>query len=487
MANRPKIDSMGDNLKPELGDRIQSFGIGLVLIMMGVWMLSRATMTVDYILGFTALVLGGYPFQKTLLGMKKVSEKHTNDSHINADVSELVKDCNLFACDLFSLLSENQDGNLFFSPSSISSALAMTFAGAKGETAREMKDTLRFSLPPHRLHQAFQQLKEETRTGGIEFRVANRLWGQKGYQFLDDFLKLTDQHYSAMLESLDFSTDAEHARHTINKWVEDQTVQKIKELIGSGMLSEETRLVLTNAIYFLGCWENEFDVDSTVDAPFYVDSEKTVTVPMMNQTDYFGYAESEDFQVLQLPYRSMQVDMNTVLDEDNIEDFKVAEVPDSGSDFSMYILLPRKTDGLKKLEDNFTADRLLQALTLQHCEVSVSIPKFRIQSSFELSDTLQSLGMQQAFSPENANFSGMSHDPEGLFIGAAIHKAFVDVNERGTEAAAATAAFLCGLALNPPAPPKTFLANHPFLFVIRDNKTQLIHFIGRMMSPKESI
>jgi serpin B len=366
-----------------------------------------------------------------------------------------------FALELYAKL-RGQEGNLFLSPYSISTALAMTYAGARGQTASQMAQVLHFPTSMDRgqfgseVGQIIKDLNKRGRKGAYSLTVANALWGQKGYGFLKEFLKSTETNYGGRLNEVDFVAATEAARKTINTWVEKQTKDKIKDLIPPGVLDSMTRLVLTNAIYFKGNWASQFKESQTQDAPFTLADGSEIQAPTMNQTGRFGYMETETFQGLELPY---------VKDE-----------------LSMIILLPKAHDGLGELEKTLTAENLSQWLgKLFRREVIVSIPKFKATSQFSLASVLASMGMKDAFT-QDADFSGMDGKKD-LFISAVIHKAYVDVNEEGTEAAAATGVAMKLTSLGPSETP-VFRADHPFLFLIRDNHTNAILFLGRLMNPK---
>jgi serpin B len=374
-----------------------------------------------------------------------------------ADKAEAVQGNNAFALDLYAKL-RSQEGNLFVSPASISTALAMTYAGARGPTADEMAKTLHFTLAPDRLHPALgallHDLHGDGKSRGYRLAIANALWAQKGQPFLPPYLQLTRQCYGANLQEVDFAGATEEARRTINAWVEKQTQDKIKDLLQQGVLDSTTRLVLTNAIYFKGDWQEPFKKDQTRDAPFQLSSTEKVNVPLMNRTGEFNYLEGDNFQALELPY--------------------------AGKDLSMVVLLPKKVDGLADVEKTLTAEKLASALAkLRHEEVVVSLPRFQVTSEFSLKGTLAAMGMPLAFS-DKADFSGMD-GKEDLFLSAVVHKAFVDVNEEGTEAAAATGVVIAWKSL--PAR-QVFRADHPFLFLIRDRRSGSILFLGRLVKPR---
>ena len=364
---------------------------------------------------------------------------------------------NAFALDLLKAL-KNEKGNLFYSPASISTALAMTYAGAHGNTADEMEQTLRLDVSGDELHEAYegfiQSLAKNGKKGGNELNVANALWCEKSMGLLPAFSNLLKKQYRAEGKSLDFAASPEKSRKTINAWVEKKTKDRIMDLIPSGVLNGDTRLVLTNAIYFKGAWARAFDKKKTHDAPFTVSPGKTVTVPMMSQKADFRYTQTGDVQVLELDYK--------------------------GGSLSMLVLLPVETDGLDDLEASLTPKRLDElAAGLSEQEVRVLLPRFTMTTFFDLSKALRSLGMVDAFDPGKADFSGITGS-KNLFISNVLHKAFVDVAEEGTEAAAATAVIMqitC-VKIEP-----LFRADHPFLFFIRDRASGAVLFAGRVTDP----
>lgn len=379
------------------------------------------------------------------------------------DFSEIVEGSNRFALDLYQQLGSEQ-GNLFFSPTSISTALAMLYAGAEGKTESEMAKTLHFQVPNDQLHEGMEALqaswKRTATQGEMRLDVANRLWGQQSYEFLPEFLKTTRNQYGAELARLDFG-QSEQARQTINSWIEEQTENKITDLIPPGVLSSNTRLVLTNAIYFHGNWTQPFDEDRTEEEDFHVTAADKVQVPMMHRSGEYRYGAVDDLQVLQLPYGE--------------------------GNMSMIVLLPREGEGLPDLEAELTLknlERWTGALKRED-EVKVYLPRFKTTSQLELSGTLGAMGMPLAFDPDVANFSGMTRNRE-LFLSAAIHKAFVDVNEEGTEATAATGLVVGVTSVAPSRKePPVFRADHPFVFLIRDNRTDAVLFLGRITNPLE--
>jgi serpin B len=381
-----------------------------------------------------------------------------------ADQAQAVKGSNAFAIDLFRELSA-QSGNLFFSPESISTAFAMTYAGAHGQTATEMAHVFHFTLPPERLHPAMGALLAGMNAPhpGYALSVADALWAEQDAKFLPAYLALVQTNYGAGFHPIDFKSDPDGARATINQWVEKQTNDKIQNLLGPGTVTPSTRLILTNAIYFKGAWADQFSKNATENADFHLSASKTVQAPMMNNSGHFYYLKGPSFQALQLPYEKDEV--------------------------SMLILLPDEVGGLPALERSLTAANLEKwtASLAYEEDVIVSMPRFNITQQFELNSTLTKLGLKAAFDAGTADFSGITGD-KSLFISAAIHKAYIDVDENGTEAAAATAVVMAATAMaprNPPPPPIVFTADHPFLFLIRENATGAILFMGRVTDPTQ--
>src|SRR6202453_1254768 len=286
-----------------------------------------------------------------------------------ADRAALVEGDNAFAVELYGHL-RNQSGNLFFSPESISTALAMAYAGARGDTASEMAKTLHFTLPPDQLHPAMGALLSDLNAAhvGYQLSVANALWAQRGYTFLPDFLKVMNNDYGAGLNQVDFKASTEAARLTINHWVEQKTANKIKDLLQPGTLAPSTRLVLTNAIYFKGDWQTQFDKAQTRDEDFYPSQAQTKKVAFMHRESSFSYFDGGTFQVLEIPYKS--------------------------KDLSLIVLLPKDRSGLPALEQSLTASNTQQWLSQvgELDKVIVALPKFKSTQQFELGATLGAMG-----------------------------------------------------------------------------------------------
>lgn len=369
---------------------------------------------------------------------------------------------NAFACDLYAQL-RGEKGNLFFSPLSVSTALMMTYAGAKGDTAAQMHKTLRLPASSDDPHAGFADLlkhfDEVNRSGSAQLDLANSLWPQKGEPLLESFLKQTKERYGVEITPVDYAHAEPQARAQINQWVENKTQDKIKNIIARP-LAEDTSLVLVNAIYFKGAWANDFNASLTKDASFFSGDSPAVQVPLMLRTKWFNYAESNDHQILELPYKDYAL--------------------------SMFVLLPKDktTAGLAALEKALTAKQIADwKAAMKESEVTVYLPKFKMEwGATLLNQALENLGMSDAFKFGKADFSGINGN-KMFFIGAVLHKAFVAVDEKGTEAAAATAVALLAGARANPTPPAVFRADHPFVFFIQDNATGSILFMGRVTNP----
>lgn len=374
---------------------------------------------------------------------------------LSAEAKSLVESNNRFALDLYTEIRK-QPGNLFFSPYGISTTLAMAYAGAAGKTQSEMAGVLHFDPDQEKLHPSYRALVTSLNQGSqadrYELHVANALWPQSGYSFLESFLTIPTKYYEAILEELDYSADAEACRGRINSWVEERTKGKVRELLPPMSVTALTRLVLTNAVYFKGLWAHEFDPGLTGSRKFTRSDGSEVDVPMMIQMGEFRLGEPKGLKILELPYR--------------------------GRDLSMLILLPDEADGVPSLEAQLGAGALDGWISsLGTATVDVMIPKFTTASFLNLGEALSGMGMPSAFDSKSADFSGMTGTRD-LFIGGVFHKAFVEVTEEGTEAAAATGMSMDTLSLG-----SVFAADHPFLFLIRDHVTGSILFMGRVEEP----
>jgi serpin B len=392
--------------------------------------------------------------------------RETTPSASSADLSALAEGNTAFALDLYQEL-KGESGNLFYSPYSISLALAMTYAGARGVTAQQMASALQFSLSQEKLHPAFNALAlalasrakdaPDDKSQGFQLNVANALWGQSGFQFEPSFLDLLAVNYGAGMRLVDFKQDPEKARLAINDWVAQQTEQRIKDLIARGSLDQLTRLVLTNAIYFKANWQNPFEKTATQDGDFHLLDGSTVSVPIMRLSEGLDYAQGEGYQAVSLPYVGGNVSMLVV-------------VPDEGQ--------------FNQFQSEWNAAKLNEIVNaLQPSQVSLSFPKFTYSSEFALKDALTGLGMVNAFDPGLADFSGMDGKRD-LFVSDVIHKAFVAVDEDGTEAAAATAVIMKTTAM--PVNVVELKVDRPFIFLIRDDPTGAVLFVGRVLNPSAS-
>ncbi|MGB8214130.1 MAG: serpin family protein [Anaerolineales bacterium] len=380
------------------------------------------------------------------------------------DLTQLAQGNNAFAMALYQDLRSSSDGNLFFSPYSISLALAMVYAGAGGNTQTQMAQALHFNLPPERLHPAMNALNQKIASyaqannapgQGFHLNIANAIWGQDGFPFLPAYLDLLAQDYGAGMHVADFIHAAEPTRQVINGWVEQQTQGKITNLFPQGSLDDTTRLVLANAIYFKAAWESPFDPASTANAPFTLADGSQTSIPMMHSKSdsSYLYAQGSNYQAVGLPY--------------------------AGSGVMMVVLMPT-AGSFANFEAGLTDAQLEGILTgMAETPLNLEMPKFKTESQFDLKSTLASLGMPDAFTGQ-ADFSGMDGQKD-LFIGNVFHKAYVNVDENGTEAAAATGVAMMSMAM--PAQPQNVTINHPFLFFIFDPQTQTILFMGRMLNP----
>lgn len=383
---------------------------------------------------------------------------------------ELVDGNTAFALDLYAVLSQGADGNLFVSPYSISQALAMTYAGAEGDTATQMADVLHFTLGQDGLPVAFQTLNGDLVTRGTagadpdrgypprSLQIANGLWGEQTFPFSATFSDELAEYYGAGLQPADFQNNPEGVRDEINGWVEQHTEDKIQDIVPEGAITSDSRLVLANAIYFYGGWLDTFDADNTADADFNLLDGTTVSVPFMNQQEFFGYGAGDGYQLIELPY--------------------------AGSGFAFSVILPDEGK-FGEVEENLNSGSLATAMAeLGSRELILAMPKFEFEFSASLADALQALGMTDAFDANLADFSGMldATAPASLSIGDVLHKAFIAVDEQGTEAAAATTVLMAGSAA-PEDEPLEVTIDRPFIFLIRDAQTGAILFMGRVMDP----
>lgn len=378
---------------------------------------------------------------------------------MKADVQSLVESNNIFAFELYSKLSAN-DGNLCISPFSVSTALAMTFAGARGITEMQIKNVMHISLPQIEFHKFLSQLLEKINALGqdkkVDLLLANSIYPHNKYTFLESFVTCLRKNYELNIKPLDYNKP-EAARKFINQWVNEKTQEHISELIPVDALDNLTRLVLVNAIYFKGLWKKQFDKRMTTESPFWVLNDFAVKAPMMRQKSQFGYMEDELVQVLELPYQ--------------------------GDHLSQIIILPKER--MSVVENDLTINTLSKWISELRLEtVDARLPSFKIKSDFKLNDTLISMGMPDAFDMDKADFSGMNgmKYPDGLYIKHTFHQANIEVNEEGATATAATAVVM---ALRGMPQEYQFHADHPFIFLLRENTNGSILFIGRVQNPLE--
>lgn len=382
----------------------------------------------------------------------------------SAESKKFAASSNAFGMDLYQKL-RTKKGNLAVSPASLSIALAMTYGGASGDTATEMKKVLHLEGTNEEVMNGSGKLATELQsdTRRVKFRIANKLFGEKTYSFEKPFMDATERAYGAKLEAVDFKTGADAARGTINTWVEQQTEKRIKDLIPSGGLDQNTRLVLTNAVYFLGDWAHAFEKEDTKDGKFQTTKAASSTVPMMHQTSSFKLVSKDGVRVLELPYQ--------------------------GGAMSLLIVLPNEIEGLDAVEKKLDVAALSGWLKDMKAErVELTMPKFEIDpaDALTIGDILQGMGMKTAFS-RKADFTKIANPAkkdDQLMISQVFHKAFVKLDEKGTEAAAASAVAMATKGAAPaPAKAIEFVADHPFLFMLRDNTSELVVFMGRVSNP----
>ncbi len=385
-----------------------------------------------------------------------VQGRSTDDeTNVSADV---INGNNQFALNFYSkLIAKGEQGNIFYSPWSISTALALVYEGARGKTAEEIQSVFGFPVDDDARRSSFAGIQGELNNneGNYTLTSANALWIDEGFKLSDDYVSVARQSYGSEVTNVDFPS--EESRLQINGWVESKTNDKIKDLIPQGILNELSRLVITNAIYFKGTWVTQFDEKDTAEEDFRVDADNTVKIPMMKLDEaYFRYAETDSLQIVELPYQGEKV--------------------------SMLVLLPKGSVNLATVEESLTLENLSTwKSNLRNQSVIVNIPKFKLETDYTLNAVLADLGMSAAFSPVSADLSGITGSKE-LYIQAALHKAFVEVNEEGTEAAAAT-----GMVFGTTSVHVTplFRADHPFIFVLQDSETGNILFMGRVTNPAE--
>lgn len=382
-----------------------------------------------------------------------------NPNIVPADLQQLVDGNTAFAVEFYHQLNKQGNANIFYSPYSVSLALAMTYAGARGETQRQMAQTLHYTLDTSMIHQAFNALdlaltQRANPAKGVTLNIVNSTWGQIGFPFKQQFADIQKINYGADIRLVDFAGLPEQCRLTINSWVSDNTMQKIENLIPQNAISPNTALVLVNAIYFNGLWQTNFDKALTTQADFHLSDNSVIQVPMMAFNDSvessFPYVAGDNYQAVELPFK--------------------------GDELSLVVMLPT-SGAFESFERELTARTLHAIITsMQEQKVKIQLPKLKLSTpSISLVDILMAMGMPIAFS-EGADFSGIAD--EGLYISDVFHKAYLALDENGAEAAAATAVILDSNAVEP-----SFIVDRPFIFTIRDNPTGTILFMGKIGDP----
>ncbi len=386
--------------------------------------------------------------------------KQTDNSMHHEEQIPIPMANNKFAFDLLKEIPF-EDDNMVVSPFSISTALAMTYTGAREATLEEMAAVMHFDRNQERFHKEYGEYLaslNKLAADNIQLNIANSLWAQEDYHFLDSFFEINKQHYNSETFQVNFQTNREQVRTNINDWVFEETREKIQDLIAPGVLTDDTRLVLVNAIHFFGPWLTEFDPDITRENVFFLQDRQTVMADFMFRSDHFNYYQDEQLQALEIPY--------------------------SGEDFSMLLVLPGEGIPLQDIEKEMDAEAFARIITeMQHTEVDVFVPKYEAETKLDLEETLMAMGMLKPFN-RMADFSGMTGKLD-LKIDKVIHQAMIEVAEEGTEAAAATAVVVIRKTSIDPDPRTVFMANRPFMFFIKDNTHNSILFAGRVMNPSK--
>lgn len=396
------------------------------------------------------------------VGLPVITQAVGNSSESNSyqiarvDNNAIVNQNNQFAIDLYNQLQREISGNLFFSPYSLSTAMAMTYEGSRNQTAIQISQVFHFPQPPGSLYPEFTSLLNDIKSrNSSQLYLVNRLWGQSGYRFQEPFLQITKNHYNAQLNQVDFMGDHEKSRQIINDWVSQETNHKITDLIPPGILDRLTRLILTNAVYFSGDWLSPFPEKYTQDGIFNLPSGETISVPMMHHPNVsINYHSLPEVQIIELPY--------------------------SDGNLSMIILLPAEGTDLPTFAQNMTIANFQNWLhRLEYVNLEIWLPKFNFSSSFNLKSTLSYMGMESAFT-ETADFSGISSE-KPFFLYDVVHQAFVNVDEKGTEASAAT-----GVIVGSRSSIRDRIhINRPFMFIIRELDSGTILFMGSVVNPLE--
>ena len=393
---------------------------------------------------------------KTLIGEPQPEQPNEPEP---TSVEEVANLNNMLGFEMFSNLAQEKNENTFFSPYSISSAFSILYEGARGTTQDEIQSVFHFIKDDKTRRDYSHQIISDLNKPSANYilSTANALWVQDKFQILDEYKDLTETDYLSKTENLDFVTYPEESRQTINSWVEEKTNDKIKDLLPQGSINDMTRAVITNAVYFLGNWTVQFDEKLTKEDDFKISEQQTVKVPMMNVEQHFNYGSTDDLQILQMSYK--------------------------GEDLSMFVLLPKDND-LVSLEQKLSVENLNEWKgALIKKQVNVYLPKFKLETEYSLNENLAQMGMRSVFEPGIANLSGINGNTD-LYVTGVFHKAFVAVDEKGTEAAAATGIVVGTTSVGPQ--PEIFRADHPFIFLIQDERTGLILFMGKVVDPTKS-
>lgn len=392
-----------------------------------------------------------------------LSKQKKNMSTVTKNIENLASSLDFFTCNLYQAVAVNSNENLFLSPFSIATVLSMVYLGARNNTARQLENTLNASSFKNKLHEAFHEYMNHllSESKNVTLKSANRIYANQNLPVSDDYKTQLTKFYLSTIESVDFDKKAVETKDAINDWVEQYTNGKIKNLIPDNVLTRDTLLVLINAIYFKGNWAEKFPKEATSKREFLLGPGQQIEHDMMYISDKY--------------FIKMDADMHC----------KILELPYSGNKLSMFVILPDQIDGLGSLEQRLKPEffqSMLQLKGFRKREVEVFLPKFRLESRFEMKDILSEMGLSDLFDKEKSDLSAMVSEKRRVYVSKVIHKAFVEVNEEGTEAAAATAGLvMCLMSMEIGI---EFKADHPFLFTIVDKQSQTVLFIGRVTNPQ---
>lgn len=423
-------------------------------------MKAKEWLVVGIVVTIVIAVIGSFMFnmgtvESRDIGSSPAQVPPTDNSIHNIEYKSVTESNNQFALNFYSVISKNNE-NIFFSPTSIATAFVIAYEGARGDTAIELQNAFGFSKDDNKRRSEFEALYKNINEESEWYKLtmANALWIKQGFEPIPNYVNVAKKHYDSHVQNVDFVTN--DGINTINEWVAEKTKGKIQDILAQDSTDDLTRMVITNAMYFNGKWSIWFDDRKTSDESFWIDGDTSVKVPMMKDIDMYNYEETSELKILEKDYL--------------------------GGKLSMLILLPQDRDGIESLEESLDLQKLYDLKgKMTKTPLTIHMPKFEFDTQYNLIDKMQELGVERAFDENRANFDGIT-EGEQLFIKQAVHKAFVDVNEEGTEAAAVTA-LVARAQSGPPEPRYEFIADHPFIFIIQEKNTEEILFMGRVADP----